>query len=467
MFTYLLLFFAGIVIGLITAFILRAAWRQQLLSTQEQLRNEQQTVFALRQEQAQLQKEREQVLARALEAEGANKFLQQEFDQYHLLREQHQHLQKNFSAQQAQLDNAAEKLASQKEELTALSAQFRFEFRNLAQGILEEKTAKFTQVNEEKMKAILDPLKAELGDFRKKVDDTYDKESKERFTLGKEVQRLVEMSQLVSQEANNLTTALKGNNKQQGNWGEMILESILDYSGLTKGREYLVQEFIRDAAGNIIKDEHGKGLQPDITILYPDKRSIIIDSKVSLVAWEQCISAVDGQSQKQFLKEHIQSVRNHVDGLSRKNYPRYAQALDYVLLFIPIEPAFLEAVKTDIHLWKFAYEKRIMLVSPTNLLAVLKIIADLWKVEQQNRHATEIADKAGALYDKFVGFMENLEQVGKKLQDANQCYDSAIKQLSSGRGNIIGKVEELKRMGANAGKQLPARMLNGIGDDSE
>jgi DNA recombination protein RmuC len=273
-------------------------------------------------------------------------------------------------------------------------------------------------------------------DFKKKVDDTYDKESKERFTLGKEVQRLIEMSQLVSREANNLTTALKGNNKQQGNWGEMILESILNYSGLTKGREFLVQEFLRDNAGNIIRDENGKGLQPDITIVYPDQRKIIIDSKVSLIAWEQCIACDDVDQQKQFLKEHIQSLRTHIDGLSRKNYPRYAQALDYVLLFIPIEPAFLEAVKTDLQLWKFAYDKRIMLVSPTNLLAILKIIADLWKVEQQNPHATEIADKAGALYDKFAGFVDNLEQVGRKLQDAQLSYDNAFKQLSTGRGNI-------------------------------
>ncbi|MEO6721699.1 MAG: DNA recombination protein RmuC [Ferruginibacter sp.] len=467
MVTYILMVLLGLIIGLIIAFALRAAARQQLLSANEQLLQERQTVQLLQQDKLLLQKEREALLVRTLEAEGANKFMQQELEDYHQLRQHHQDLQNSFANQQAKLDNAAEKLATQKEELASLSEQFRFEFRNLAQGILDEKTEKFTQVNEEKIKAILDPLKIELVDFRKKVDDTYDKESKERFTLGKEVQRLIEMSQLVSQEANNLTTALKGNNKQQGNWGEMILESILEYSGLTKGREYLVQEFIRDIAGNIIKDEHGKGLQPDITILYPDQRSIIIDSKVSLVAWEQCMCADDIVAQKQYLKEHIQSIRNHIDGLSRKNYPRYAQALDYVLLFIPIEPAFLEAVRSDLHLWKFAYDKRIMLVSPTNLLAVLKIIADLWKVEQQNRHATEIADKAGALYDKFVGFLENLEQVGKKLEDASNCYNSAFKQLSSGRGNIITRVEELKKMGANASKQLPVKLLAELNNPDE
>jgi DNA recombination protein RmuC len=459
MYIYTLLFVAGLITGLLIAFAIRAGGRQQLLSANERWRQEQQAVQQLQQEKLQQQKERDDLLSRAMQAEGSNKFLQQEFDQYHQLQREHQAIQKQFAILQTQLESAHEKLTGQKQELESIGEKFRFEFRNLAQGILDEKTAKFTQVNEEKMKAILDPLKTELVDFKKKVDDTYDKESKERFTLGKEVQRLIEMSQQVSQEANNLTTALKGNNKQQGNWGEMILESILAYSGLTKGREFLTQEFIRDNAGNIIKDENGKGLQPDVTVLYPDQRKIIIDSKVSLVAWEQYISEDNADAQKQFLKEHVQSIRHHIEGLSRKNYPHYAQALDYVLLFIPIEPAFLEAVKTDLQLWKYAYDKRIMLVSATNLLAVLRIIADLWRVEQQNRHAIEIADKAGSLYDKFAGFIETLEQVGKKLQDAQQAYDTAFRQLYTGRGNIIGKIEELKKMGANANKQLPDRIL--------
>jgi len=306
---------------------------------------------------------------------------------------------------------------------------------------------------------ILAPLKNDLGDFKKKVEETYEKESKERFSLGKEIDRLVKMSEQVSQEANNLSTALKGNSKMQGNWGEMILESILEHSGLTKGREYVTQEFIRDQAGNIIKDDLGHGLQPDVIISYPDQRKVIIDSKVSLVAWEQYVSEPDIMKQELVMKSHIASLRNHIDGLSRKNYPKYAAALDYVLLFVPIEPAFLEAVKKDSLLWKYAYDKKIMLVSPTNLLAVLKIIADLWKVEQQNRNAIEIAEKAGALYDKFHGFLANLELVGKKIGDAQSSYDDAFKQLSTGKGNIIGKIEELKKMGADASKQLPERVL--------
>ena len=340
-----------------------------------------------------------------------------------------------------------------------ISEQLKLEMESLAERVMRNNSVHMVERNEEKMLEILAPLKTELGDFKKKVEDTYEKESKERFSLGKEIDRLVKMSEQVSQEANNLSTALKGNSKMQGNWGEMILESILEHSGLTKGREYVTQEFIRDQAGNIIKDDQGHGLQPDVTIYYPDQRKVIVDSKVSLVAWEQYVSESDLIKQEQAMKNHILSLRTHIDGLSKKNYPKYAVALDYVLLFIPIEPAFLEAVKKEPLLWKYAYDKKIMLVSPTNLLAVLKIIADLWKVEQQNRNAIEIAEKAGALYDKFHGFLTNMELVGKKLGDAQTSYEDAFKQLSTGKGNIIGKIEELKKMGADANKQLPDRLL--------
>ncbi|MEI8074385.1 MAG: DNA recombination protein RmuC [Bacteroidota bacterium] len=358
-----------------------------------------------------------------------------------------------------QLKNAQELLADAKNKGEKLSEQLKLEMEALAERVMRSNSLQMVQKNEEKMGEILAPLKTELGDFKKKVEETYEKESKERFSLGKEIDRLVKMSEQVSQEANNLSTALKGNSKMQGNWGEMILESILEHSGLAKGREYVTQEFIRDLAGNIVKDEQGHGLQPDVIISYPDQRKVIIDSKVSLLAWEQYVSESDIVKQELAMKSHIGSLRNHIEGLSKKNYPKYAIALDYVLMFIPIEPAFLEAVKKDPMLWKFAYDKKIMLVSPTNLLAVLKIIADLWKVEQQNRNAIEIAEKAGALYDKFHGFLTNLELVGKKIGEAQGSYDDAFKQLSTGKGNILTRVEELKKMGADASKQLPERLL--------
>ncbi len=353
----------------------------------------------------------------------------------------------------------SQKVEDQKSELEMIGEKFRLEFRHVAQGILDDNSKKLTEQNGTNLKTILDPLKLQLSDFKKQVEDTYDKESKERFSLGKEIEKLVTMSQQVSKEANNLTTALKGNAKMHGNWGEMILESLLENSGLTKDREYFIQSFLRDNAGNTIKDSDGNKLQPDVMIFYPDQRKIIIDSKVSLIAWDSFVACADREDQDKCLQDHIKSLRNHIDGLASKNYAKYAEALDYVLLFIPIEPAFLEAVKTDLKLWKYAYDKKILLVSPTNLFAVLKIIADLWKVEQQNLNAIEIADKAGSLYDKFAGFIDNMEDLGKKLNGANESYQSAFKQLSTGKGNIINKIEELKKMGANASKQLPDRIL--------
>jgi DNA recombination protein RmuC len=427
----ILWFAAGVIAtSLFTYLFYRSALKQGEASLQERLLLQLGAMSSLQSEKNLLQSEKDVLLSRSIKAESKSESLQ-------------------------------EKLNLQKYELDKMGENFKFEFRNLAQNILEEKTQKFTELNEEKMKAILDPLKIDIGNFKQKVEETYDKESKERFSLGKEVERLIIMTQQVSAEANNLTMALKGNNKMQGNWGEMILESLLENSGLKKGREYFLQEFIRDNAGNVIKDEHGNGLQPDVIICYPDERKIIIDSKVSLVAWDACIAHEATEEQQRFLLQHVRSLRLHIDGLSAKNYPKYALALDYVLLFIPIEPAFLEAVKKDAQLWKYAYDKKILLVSPTNLFAVLKIIADLWKVEQQNKNAIEIADTAGSLYDKFALFLDSFETVGKKINEANNSYETALKQLSIGRGNVIGKIEELKKMGANASKQLPDRLLPG------
>jgi len=418
----------------ITFFLYRGFSLRKTLQIEALLQQKQQSETDLQQLLKNIQSEKEQYLMRATQAE-------------------------------TKLVMANVALAEAKESAKHFNEQIKLEFGELAQQIMEVNSKKFTQQNQEQIGQILQPLKTELGDFKKKVEETYDKESKERFTLGREIDRLVQMSLQVSTEANNLTTALKGSNKLQGNWGEMILESILEHSGLVKGREYLVQEFIKDQAGNMIKDENGKGLQPDVTIFYPDQRKLIIDSKVSLVAWDEYSSETDPSLQEAALKRHIASIRAHMDGLSRKNYPKYAQALDYLLLFIPIEPAFLEAVKKDTQLWKNAYDKKIMLVSPTNLLAVLKIIADIWKVTQQTNNAVEIAERAGLLYDKFVLFLENLEIVGKKMAEAQTGYDAAMKQLGTGRGNLIGKVEELKKMGAAASKQIPDKLLYQLKDE--
>jgi len=453
-------FLTGIVLSAIACWLIcRSLLQNRLQPLQEKLQQQTDAFNQLQQTQKELQSQKENLLTRTAAAESRNTFFEEQSRHYNLLQQQHQQLQNLFTNATASLRNAEEKLSQQKEELNQIGEKFKFEFRNLAQSIMEEKANTFTEVNEKNMSAILTPLKTQLVDFKQKVEETYDKESKERFSLGKEVERLISMTQQVSQEANNLTTALKGNNKMQGNWGEMILESILENSGLTKNREYFLQEFIRDNAGNIIKDEHGKGLQPDVMIVYPDQRKVIIDSKVSLVAWDELMSQADIADRRRLLQDHIKSIRQHIDGLSRKNYPRYASALDYVLMFIPIEPAFLEALKADTQLWKYAYDKNILLVSPTNLFAVLKIVADLWKVEQQNKNAINIAAKAGSLYDKFASFIESFELIGKRLTEASTVYETAHKQLTSGRGNITGRIEELKKMGANAQKQLPDSIL--------
>jgi DNA recombination protein RmuC len=364
------------------------------------------------------------------------------------------------SKTEAQLENSQEALLQAREASDKLSTQLKLEFAEIAHKVMLSNSEQMRAKSEEKIGELLNPLKTELGEFKKKVDDVYVAEAKERHGLKLEIDRLVNMSQLVSQEANNLTTALKGNNKTQGNWGEMLLESILEHSGLVKGREFVTQEFIKDAGGNIIKDDEGRGLQPDVMVYYPDQRIIIIDSKVSLVHWEQYVNSVDEVETNKAINLHLASIKSHIDGLSRKNYPKYAKALDYVLMFVPIEPAFLEAVKKDTNLWKYAYDKQIMLVSPTNLLAVLKIIADLWKVEQQNQNALVIAEKAGAMYDKFVLYLESMELVGNGLKNAQNSYDKAIGQLSTGRGNLIGRAEELKKMGAAAQKQIPDKLIN-------
>ncbi|HLP38205.1 DNA recombination protein RmuC [Lacibacter sp.] len=408
----------------------------------------------------QLMIDKEEYLSRFQTANGKLHILEQE----RVKAEQTQHDYREALAQVAavkeQLHAANEKLHTQKQDLEALGEKFRFEFKNLAQGILDEKSQKFTEANEKNIKAILDPLKTEIGQFKQKVEETYDKESKERFSLGREVQKLVESSQQVSEQANNLSTALKGNKKLQGNWGEMILETILENSGLIKGQHFKVQEFIKDAAGDIVKDEHGRGLQPDVTVFYPDERKVIIDSKVSLIAYEASVNAEDPEESINYLNEHVRSIKAHIDGLSKMNYPKYARALDYVLMFVPIEPAYLEALKSDTTLWKYGYDKGIILVSPTNLFAILKIVEEMWRVDKQTQNAEAIAEQAGTIYEKFVGFLTNFKAVGDSINDAQTVYENAYKQLATGRGNFSKQVERLKEMGARTVKSIPVDYLS-------
>ena len=352
-----------------------------------------------------------------------------------------------------------DKLNTLRKEIDETRKTFETEFKNMAQTILDEKTQKFTELNKTNMDSILKPLSENIASFKQKVEETYDKESKERFSLGDRVKELLELNQKISKEATDLTKALKGDSKKQGNWGEVILERILEKSGLEKGREYFTQESYRD--------DHGNVFRPDVVLAYPDDRKVVIDSKVSLVAYEKYASSEDVDEQKVFLKEHIRSLRNHIDGLSLKKYDELVKSLDFTMMFIPIEPAYLEAVRDDEDLWHYAYNKRILLISPTHLVSAIKMIADLWKREFQNRNAEEIAKRGGLLYDKFVGFVENLERVGKNISQAGKSYDEALNQLSTGRGNLVTQAEQLKKLGLKTSKDLPSNLLNELTDKDE
>jgi DNA recombination protein RmuC len=351
-----------------------------------------------------------------------------------------------------------EKLSTLKKDLEKLQDNFRNEFRNLANDILEEKTKKFTEQNRTKLDEILKPLSDKIRDFEKKVEETYDKESKQRFSLEKEIKNLAELNQQISKEASNLTQALKGQSKTQGNWGETILESILEKSGLSRDREYFVQQSFTN--------EDGRRVQPDVVVVYPGERSLVIDSKVSLLAYERFASSETKEEQERALAEHLASVRQHVSELGAKNYQDLYQlkTLDFVILFMPVEPAYLVAMQAQPDLWSWAYDRRVLLISPTNLIAALRMIANLWRVEYQNKNAIEIARQSGDLLDKFVGFLEDLEDVGRKLDSTRQSYDASINKLSTGKGNLIRRAEKIKELGATPAKEIPRSLLDRAGE---
>ncbi len=349
--------------------------------------------------------------------------------------------------------NLLERLELHKEELLRIQEQMKNEFRVMANEILEEKSTKFTKQNEVNLKILLDPLGERLKEFSTKVEETYTTEMKERVTLQEQIRSLTELNQQMSTETRNLTRALKGDSKVQGNWGEVILERILEKSGLQRDREYRVQ-----VSGNT---EEGRRVQPDIIIELPENKQLIIDSKVSITAFERFSSAEEDRDREHALKEHIQSVRAHIKGLSDKNYQNMYEinTPDFVLMFIPIEPAFSLVLQQEPGLYNEAMDKNIVIVSPTTLLATLSTISSIWKQENRTRNALEIARQGGALYDKFVGFVEDLNVIGNRLNQTQKSYDQAMNKLKTGSGNLIKRAEDLRKLEAKTTKRLPQDVI--------
>ena len=358
-------------------------------------------------------------------------------------------------------DNLLERNKEQKQELTEVQEKFTKEFELLANKILEEKTTKFTEQNKENMKTILNPLQEKIQLFEKKVEDTHKESIDYHAALRQQILGLKEMNEQMSKETINLTKALKGDSKMQGNWGELVLERVLEKSGLEKGREYEVQQSFTTEDGNRI--------QPDVIINLPDGKKMVIDSKVSLTAYERYVNEDDDTLKANFLKEHVNSIKRHVEQLGDKNYQDiyHMESPDFVLLFIPIEPAFAIALQEENTLYNKAFEKNIVIVTPSTLLATLRTIDSMWTNQKQQENAIEIARQAGALYDKFEGFVQDLIKIGKKMDEAKSEYGSAMNKLVEGKGNLVTSVEKLKKMGAKAKKALPENILKRATENEE
>lgn len=367
--------------------------------------------------------------------------------------------------EEARIENARlkEKIGNVEAFNNSVREETKAQFKSLAADIFSSQSEKFKDANETRLSEILNPLKEDIKDFKRRVDDTYMNSSKERTLLGEQMKRLMELNMSIGKEARDLTEALSGNTKVQGDWGEMVLETILVKSGLVEGENYFVQRTKNDDGTQIKNDDNGR-LRPDVVVALPDKKCIVIDSKVSLTAYVNYINADNEDDRQRFGKAHLLSVRSHLKELETKRYQDFVgvgndDRIDYVLMFIPNEHAYMAAMTLDNNLWMEAYEKRVVIISPAHVISTLRLIAQLWTRDKQTKNALKIAEEGGKLYDKFVGFVNDMQTVEQSLGKASEAYASAMSKLHTGRGCIVSKVENLKKLGAKTSKTLPSDML--------
>jgi DNA recombination protein RmuC len=444
----ILFLFAGFCLGFIVSFLILKSGKQKQQSDFE--REKQASEQAYLQQKFELEKEKSLFQDRN---QSLLKEKEELLHQIQLLRTENGIQSQQLARTEADFGNLREKLEMQKKEMENLQQKFTTEFENIATKILKQNTQDFSVANQKSITELLSPLKEKIQVFEKKVEDTYEKGLKDQTDLKAELKKLHDLNMKISDEANNLTKALKGDVKKQGNWGEVILERILERSGLTEGHEYTKQESVLS--------ESGQRFQPDVVIHLPDQKHIVVDSKVSLVAYERLVNVDLEKDRAAFVKEHLLSVRSHIKILSEKHYqhsPNF-NSPDFVLLFVPIESSFSIAVQEDQDLFSYAWDNKVVIVSPSTLLATLRTIASIWQQENQTRNALEIARQSGALYDKFVSFISDMESIGKSLDSTRKTYDQATNKLYSGSGNLVKRAENIRKLGAKTTKELPPEMI--------